>query len=738
MHAWNTLAPAACRVHTFLALHQGIAVKSLPRSIAICTIALLLCACAGNDGTNGSDGASGTNSLVDVVAEAAGANCTYGGSRIATGPDSNRNGVLDTSEVTSTRYVCNGATNGNTGGNGVNTLVAIVIEAVGSNCANGGSKVITGPDTDDDGVLDSSEVTSTVYICNGNGGAGVGTGTLVAVVAEAVGHNCAYGGSKVTAGPDTDDDGVLDSSEVTSTSYICNGDTGASGTDTLVAVVAEAAGSNCANGGSKVTAGADGDRDGALDSSEVASTSYICNGSTGGDGVNTLVDVAPEPAGAQCLYGGSRITSGPDANRDGVLDSAEITVTRYVCDGSPGPGITWVDVTGSSVQALSNRGYLINSSDQVTIALPATPAVGDVVQISGIGAGGWIIAQNPGQTIQTGNLQGGAIASVWTPRDSNRAWSAVASSADGVRLVATENGGPIYTSTDSGATWTARATAQPWRYVASSADGTRLVATMQLAVFHSVDSGATWTQGNWTDPFTLIGPVASSADGVRLIAGQQTLSTGCICTSTDSGQIWFNNGTAGGSWSGLASSTDGTKLVGTTSAGRIYTSTDSGVNWTARDSNRNWAGVASSADGARLVAVTSGGQIYTSTDSGVTWTPRDSNRSWSSVASSADGTRLLAATSGGQIYTSTNSGVTWTPRDSNRAWRSVASSADGARLVAVADGGQIYTSTPTLMSTTSVGTAGSIGGRRYDAIDLQYVGNGLFMVRSSAGMFDVR
>ena len=68
----------------------------------------------------------------------------------------------------------------------------------------------------------------------------------------------------------------------------------------------------------------------------------------------------------------------------------------------------------------------------------------------------------------------------------------------------------------------------------------------------------------------------------------------------------------------------------------------------------------------------------------------------------------------------------------------MASSADGTRLVAVVPDGQIYTSTPTPMSTTTAGVSGAIAGRQYDAIDLQYVGNGLFVVRSSAGTFDVR
>ena len=64
----------------------------------------------------------------------------------------------------------------------------------------------------------------------------------------------------------------------------------------------------------------------------------------------------------------------------------------------------------------------------------------------------------------------------WTPHESNRQWTRVASSADGTKLVAVVYGGQIYTSTDSGATWTARASNQQWWSVASSANGSKLVA----------------------------------------------------------------------------------------------------------------------------------------------------------------------------------------------------------------------------------------------------------------------
>jgi len=159
---------------------------------------------------------------------------------------------------------------------------------------------------------------------------------------------------------------------------------------------------------------------------------------------------------------------------------------------------------------------------------------------------------------------------------------------------------------------------------------------------------------------------------------------------------------SGRSWTSIACSADGQRLVATATSGQIYTSGDMGVSWTPRDSNRNWQSVASSADGAKLVAVVYEGQVYTSPDYGGTWIPRPDagNRFWGAVASSADGTRLIAVAqfgSTGEEVTSADSGATWTVRSSagSRPWKAVASSADGLRLVAVAGtfgGGQIYTS----------------------------------------------
>ena len=99
------------------------------------------------------------------------------------------------------------------------------------------------------------------------------------------------------------------------------GDNAAS--QSLVSTSDEAPGANCANGGTKIEAGPDEDGDGVLDSSEVTSTSYVCNGDDGGSGsggLNSLVTTSEEPAGANCPFGGTRIETGLDADDDGTLD----------------------------------------------------------------------------------------------------------------------------------------------------------------------------------------------------------------------------------------------------------------------------------------------------------------------------------------------------------------------------------------------------------------------------------
>jgi hypothetical protein len=408
--------------------------------------------------------------------------------------------------------------------------------------------------------------------------------------------------------------------------------------------------------------------------------------------------------------------------------SALEVIGTVTASGFSGNGaVSWQPVAGTSQQAQPNQGYLLTNNALVTLTLPGSPNIGDVVRVSGTGAAGWRILQNAGQFVLAKNIPGSA-SFAWAPRDDYRNWQAVASSADGTKLVAVVWGGLIYTSTDRGASWIARASSQYWSGVASSTDGTKLAAVVAGVfvftryVYTSQDSGVTWTahasDRSWT-------AVASSGDGSKLVA---TVGAGQIYTSADYGSSWTAR-ESNRDWQAVASSADGSKLVAVVYGGQIYTSTDSGVSWTPRESARNWESLASSSDGTKLVAVVNGGRIYTSTDSGVSWTPRESSRSWWSVASSTDGSKLVAVVYGGQTYISVDSGVTWTARENSRNWVSVASSADGSKLVAAEFGGQIYVSVP---GSTS-GTSGYLLGDQYSAIELQYTGGAQFLPLSFTG-----
>ncbi|MDB6036067.1 MAG: hypothetical protein JWM16_6405, partial [Verrucomicrobiales bacterium] len=288
-------------------------------------------------------------------------------------------------------------------------------------------------------------------------------------------------------------------------------------------------------------------------------------------------------------------------------------------------------------------------------------------------------------------------------------WSGVASSADGSRLAAVNQGG-IWLSTNSGATWTqSGAPAARWSSIASSADGSRLAAAvLGGALWRSTDSGATWTKGiygqsvgsqmvaNWSS-------IASSADGLRLVAVENGGAGGYdggdgIYISTDGGAIWGKaQAPFYGSWHCVATSADGNRLiVGTAGTGGIWISTNGGFNWTQTSApgigvGVTWSSIASSADGQRLVAGQGNGGVFLSPNGGATWTqssaPFSLQYNYGSVASSADGTRLVAALAGPNLFSvrSTDGGKTWSqfgvPLEG---FTSVASSADGSRIAATA------------------------------------------------------
>ena len=290
---------------------------------------------------NGTDGSAPAISVTD-----AGENCgAAGGVKITVGTDES--------------YVCNGAA----GTNGKNAVSRTSEELPGSNCEYGGIKIEVGIDNNGNGTLEDGEVLTqqTKYACNGADGDN-GADALVKVSDEPKGDNCKNNdGIKIEIGIDTDGDGELDENEVTDTKYVCGGKNGKQGEQGDKGDKGEP-GKNGADGEDGAD-GEKGDQGPKGDQGEQGATG--ATGESGKNGATSLVSVVDEPKGENCAAGGKKINVGLDANGNGELDEDEIDPegVYYVCNGrdaeeagltssSTGCSLNAVDETDDAVLAL--------------------------------------------------------------------------------------------------------------------------------------------------------------------------------------------------------------------------------------------------------------------------------------------------------------------------------------------------------------------------------------------------
>ena len=425
----------------------------------------------------------------------------------------------------------------------------------------------------------------------------------------------------------------------------------------------------------------------------------------------------------------------------------------------------------------------------MTITLPAAPNIGDIVEVAGAGLGGWVLAQNPGQTI------GASFTPLSVPGEASGDWISIASSSDGTKLAAANQGefygGGIWTSSNSGASWVQ--TSAPggyWCSVASSSDGAKLAAVAGDVETNEGGSypGGIWTLSNavtnWTETSLLPNgsgyaesvplSIVSSADGTKLalaIAYNGEVVAG-IWISSNSGTNWVKTSAPTNMyWCSIASSSDGTKLAavnnGGGNGGGIWISSNSGTNWAEATALplADWQSIASSADGTRLAAAADAvyigesgysGGIWTSSNEGASWAQTSAPGVWwTSIASSSDGTKLAATAYGyggsGGIWTSANSGTNWVQMSapgldwvstlSSSAWYCIASSSDGTKLAAGINGGGIWTVVNGIVShqsaavsgSTMLGTAGFLEGNFGTVVELIYAGGGQFIALYQSG-----
>lgn len=183
------------------------------------------------DGTSTVIPEAAAGSAIATSDEVAGENCESGGTRVDHGLDANGNGALDAEEVKGTTYVCNGAAGqagqpgqaGAPGAGGQDAVQALIVTtsiAAGVECPNGGVQIDAGMDTDDNGTLEATEITSSTAACNGAPGTN-GLTALVNTKPEPAGVNCGAGGTRIDTGLDMNGDQQLQGTEISQTSYVC-------------------------------------------------------------------------------------------------------------------------------------------------------------------------------------------------------------------------------------------------------------------------------------------------------------------------------------------------------------------------------------------------------------------------------------------------------------------------------------------------------------------------------------
>ncbi|HEX3800756.1 MAG TPA: sialidase family protein [Verrucomicrobiae bacterium] len=425
----------------------------------------------------------------------------------------------------------------------------------------------------------------------------------------------------------------------------------------------------------------------------------------------------------------------------GLITNLNITNLVGVVQSNPNFQL----VQAGTQQAVVANNYLTTNSASVTLLLPATGVTaGSTLRFSGSGANGWTIGQTAGQSIIVSPL-GLPAGQNWSSNSmASQEWQTLASSSDGLRLIAGYGGlGFIYYSADGGVTWTkSDAPGLNWKGLASSVDGLHMLAAPSGGavggyVFTSTNGGVHWVGQINGLLNTSYSCAASSADGINLAVAVGS-GSGAIYTSNNGGTNWISR-TNGQNWTGIASSASGTTLAACASGfAPLYISKNSGVTWATNGPFGSYSAIACSADGNKIVATINGGAIYTSGDAGTTWTARTTNNAWTCVTSSASGVNLAAASSLGYLYTSSDSGQTWIIRTNSfgsltKAWDAVTSSGDGSRLVAAVNNGTLYTS----IAATTVGTNGVLMGKQYSSVELQYIGNGQWMPLAFSGVFTV-
>lgn len=137
-----------------------------------------------------------------------------------------------------------------------------------------------------------------------------------------------------------------------------------------------------------------------LDTTVGGSINYATPSYTGTDSGGRVLGISPSGTEQNFTVGGFFNAAGLEYPQNDSLPGYVVTT-----DGGgnltlqPPSSVVWSGISGTSQAAAINNGYVVQNSAQTTITLPSSMNVGQTVIVKGLGAGGWVLAANAGQTI---------------------------------------------------------------------------------------------------------------------------------------------------------------------------------------------------------------------------------------------------------------------------------------------------------------------------------------------------
>ena len=174
------------------------------------------------------------------------------------------------------------------------------------------------------------------------------------------------------------------------------GNSNVEGNEVLVRTEGRDADHICSEGGADIFIGNDSNKNGLLEESEVTSTTRICHGKeglsgpqgatgpNGFSGINSMIETQEIEFGNNtCNYGGILIQSGLDNNSNDILEQEEIIDQEILCDGQIGnDGINGAQGAPALVEKSNPPTYLC--SNGVILEFGVDDGIGQAVAMDGI------------------------------------------------------------------------------------------------------------------------------------------------------------------------------------------------------------------------------------------------------------------------------------------------------------------------------------------------------------------